>query len=119
MNTFVALADPTRLQIFELISQGEKSVGDIVKQFTLKAPTISQHLRVLRQAKLVHVRAAGQHRLYTVDQAGVQEMEVWLHRMSKNWNSHLDTLENILQQEKNKEINPCKTSFLSLCPSNE
>ena len=106
MNPFIALADPTRLKMFELIAQGEKSVGEIVQQFTFKAPTISQHLRVLKQAKLVHVRAEGQKRLYTVDQTGLQEMQLWLTRMQREWNGHLDALEHVLQKKKHnrKEI---------------
>jgi DNA-binding transcriptional ArsR family regulator len=100
MHAFVALSDPTRLKIFELIAQGEKSAGDIVGHFSFKAPTISQHLRVLREAKLVRVRAEQQRRLYTVDQTGLQEIEVWLGHMRKQWSARLDTLEQVLQEEK-------------------
>ncbi|HKX24397.1 MAG TPA: metalloregulator ArsR/SmtB family transcription factor [Candidatus Saccharimonadales bacterium] len=103
MNPFIALADPTRLKIFELIAQGERSVGEIARQFTFKAPTISQHLRILKQAKLVHVRAEAQKRLYTVDQTGLQEMQLWLARMQREWNSHLDALEHALQENKRNQ----------------
>src|SRR5690349_6041151 len=106
MSAFMALADPTRLQIFELIAKGEKSAGDIVAHFTFKAPTISQHLRVLKEARLVRVRAEGQHRFYSVDTVGLQEIQTWLSGISKEWNGHLDALEVALaeeQQHKNKE----------------
>lgn len=96
----MALADPTRLQIFELIAQGETSVGDIVAHFSFKAPTISQHLRTLKEAKLVRVRAQGQHRYYAVDHAGLKEIETWLSHVSKEWNGHLDALELVLAKEQ-------------------
>lgn len=100
MSAFMALADPTRLQIFELIAQGEKSVGDIVAHFNFKAPTISQHLRVLKDAKLVRVRAEGQRRYYAIDHTGLKDIEAWLSRVSKEWNGHLDALETVLAEEQ-------------------
>jgi DNA-binding transcriptional ArsR family regulator len=100
MSAFMALADPTRLRIFELIAGGEKSVSDIVAHFNFKAPTISQHLRTLKEARLVRVRAEGQRRYYAVDQTGLKEIEVWLSRMSKEWNSHLDALETVLAEQQ-------------------
>jgi DNA-binding transcriptional ArsR family regulator len=103
MNAFMALADPTRLQIFELIAKGEKSVGDIVAHFSFKAPTISQHLRTLKDAKLVRVRAEGQRRYYAIDDAGLKEIQVWLAHVSKEWNGHLDALESVLAQEQHNK----------------
>lgn len=100
MNVFTALADPTRLQIFELITEGEKSAGDIVAHFNFKAPTISQHLRTLKDAKLVTVRPDGQRRYYAVDNAGLDELQTWLSHVSKEWNGHLDALETVLAEQK-------------------
>jgi DNA-binding transcriptional ArsR family regulator len=100
MNAFTALADPTRLQIFELIAKGEKSAGDIVAHFAFKAPTISQHLRTLKEAKLVRVRAEGQRRYYAVDETGLKEIQAWLSQVSKEWNGYLDTLELVLAEEE-------------------
>ena len=108
MNAFTALADPTRLQIFELIAKGEKSAGDIVAHFTFKAPTISQHLRTLKEAKLVRVRAEGQHRYYAVDKTGLKEIQAWLSQVSKEWNGYLDALELVLAEEQNNNQNKDK-----------
>jgi DNA-binding transcriptional ArsR family regulator len=99
----MALADPTRLQIFELIARGEKSAGDIVAHFNFKAPTISGHLRLLKEAKLVRVRAEGQRRYYAVDATGLKEIETWLSGVSKEWNGHLDALELVLAEEQRNE----------------
>ena len=96
----MALADPTRLQIFELIAKGEISAGDIVAHFRFKAPTISQHLRILKDAKLVRVRAEGQRRYYAVDTTGLREMQAWLSQVSREWNGRLDALELVLAEEQ-------------------
>lgn len=99
MNTFATLADPTRLQIFELIAQGEKSVGQIVQQFPYKPPTISQHLRMLREARLVRVRTEGQRRYYAVNSEGLYEIDQWLNEMKRHWEMRLDILEDVLIKE--------------------
>jgi DNA-binding transcriptional ArsR family regulator len=102
MEIFAALADPTRLRIFELIAEGEKTVGEIVRQFSFKPPTISQHLQVLKQAKLVSVRAEGQKRIYAVDETGLKELEVWLDQQRVHWNQKLDSLERHLDKKAKK-----------------
>lgn len=93
MNTFAALADPTRCRIFELIAEGEKSVGEIVSQFSYTPPTISQHLQVLREARLVRVRAVAQKRMYAVDQEGFKELEAWVEKQRLHWNIRINALE--------------------------
>jgi DNA-binding transcriptional ArsR family regulator len=102
MEIFAALADPTRLRIFELIAEGEKTVGEIVRQFSFKPPTISQHLQVLKQAKLVSVRAEGQKRIYAVDDEGLRELEVWLNQQRVHWSKKLDDLERHLDKKAKK-----------------
>jgi DNA-binding transcriptional ArsR family regulator len=102
VNVFAALADPTRLRIFELIVRGEKTVGEIVDEFSFKPPTISQHLQVLKQAKLVSVRAEGQRRIYTVDEVGIRELETWLNQQRSHWNQKLDALERHLDKKAKK-----------------
>ena len=103
MNIFSALADPTRLRIFELIAEGEKTVGEIVDEFSFTPPTISQHLKVLKQSKLVTVRAEGQRRIYAVDDAGLQELEMWLNRQRLHWQTQLDALEKHLDETAKTE----------------
>jgi DNA-binding transcriptional ArsR family regulator len=102
MEIFAALADPTRLKIFELIAEGEKTVGEIVGKFSFKPPTISQHLQVLKQAKLVRVRAEAQKRIYTVDDEGLRELEAWLNQQRIHWNQKLDSLERHLDKKAKK-----------------
>ena len=103
MNTFAALADPTRLKIFELVAEGEKTVGEIVDKFSFTPPTISQHLKILKQARLVTVRAEGQKRIYAMDDAGFQELELWLNRQRLHWQTQLDALEEHLNKTAKAE----------------
>lgn len=102
MNAFAALADPTRLSIFELIAEGEKTVGEIVDNFSFTPPTISQHLKILKQANLVTVRAEGQRRIYAMDEAGLQELELWLNQQRLHWHRQLDALEKHLDATAQK-----------------
>ncbi len=96
MDTFAALADPTRRSIFEYIVSGEVSVGEIVERFSFKPPTISQHLKVLKAVGLVQSRADKQRRLYTVRADGLAEVENWVQLQQKRMSERLDALENHL-----------------------
>ncbi len=97
MSSLAALADPTRRRIVELLSEGERTAGEIVGRFGLSAPAISQHLKVLREAGLVQVRVAGQHRVYRLDQRGLDEIDQWVTRVRRFWTSRLDALERELR----------------------
>ena len=66
-----ALADPTRRSIFELLGSGPRSVVDIAGSVPISRPAVSQHLKVLKDAGLVSVRAAGTRRIYALDPGGV------------------------------------------------
>ena len=102
MRALAALADDTRLAIVEELSKGECAVGDLVARFDLRQPTISEHLRVLREAGLVRVRPVAQRRLYSVDPDGFKVIELWLERHRRLWASHLDAL------ERHMDANPRK-----------
>ncbi len=67
MNGLTALADPTRQQIVKMLAKGALSSGDIARRFDMTAPAVSQHLKTLRDAKLVKVRAEAQKRFYELD----------------------------------------------------
>lgn len=97
MSSLAALADPTRRRIVELLSEGERTAGEIVGRFGLSAPAISQHLKVLREAGLVQVRVAGQHRVYRLDQRGLDEIDQWVTRVRRFWTGRLDALERELR----------------------
>jgi DNA-binding transcriptional ArsR family regulator len=100
MLAFTALADPTRRQIVEMLAGGERRAGDIAGQFDVSGPAISQHLKVLRQARLVRVRAEAQRRIYTLDAAGIGEIDAWLSTIRRFWSGRLDALERELRNSK-------------------
>ena len=78
---FVALADPTRRAIFEQISLGALSVGDLAKGSKVSRPAVSQHLKVLFDAGLITVQPEGTKRIYSLDPRGVEAMRSYLDSM--------------------------------------
>ena len=96
---FSALADPTRQRIVEMLAGGALCAGDIAGKFDLSAPAISQHLKTLRKAKLVKVRAEAQRRIYELDLEGVEELSDWVARIRAFWTPRLDALELALRKD--------------------
>lgn len=103
MDTFTALADPTRRQIVESLALGETSFGDIADQFEMSRPAVSQHLKTLREAGIVAVRADAQRRIYRLSDDGLDEIDAWLNKVRGFWNQRLDKLEQLLADEDNRE----------------
>ena len=98
MQAFSALADPTRRRIVELLGRGERSVGEIADEFDVSQPAISQHLRALRDAGLVKMRAEAQRRIYALDPAGLAAIDDWLESVRRYWPARLDALERELRK---------------------
>lgn len=96
MDTFTALADPTRRQIIESLAIGESSFGELADKFEMSRPAVSQHLKVLREAGLVTVRADAQRRIYRLNDDGLTEVEAWLGKVRDFWSQRLDQLEQLL-----------------------
>jgi DNA-binding transcriptional ArsR family regulator len=95
-----ALGDPTRRQIFKRLKGGARSVGQLADGLDVSRPAVSQHLRVLKQARLVTDRAEGTRRLYTVDSRGVEALRNWLDGF---WDEALTAFKNAAEQEAAKE----------------
>ena len=98
MRTLNVLADPTRQQIVEMLTNGALSSGEIARRFKVSAPAISQHLKTLRDAKLVRVRAQAQKRYYELDSEGFDELAGWVNRIRSFWSARLDALEQELRK---------------------
>jgi DNA-binding transcriptional ArsR family regulator len=99
MQSLAAIADPTRRRMVELLAERDRTAGELVKEFDVSAPAISQHLNVLREAGLVTTRAEGQSRIQTLNPAGFDELEAWLNRTRRFWSQRLDALERELRAE--------------------
>lgn len=89
MDNFSALAEPTRRRIVELLAERELSAGEIAARFAVSAPAISQHLRALRAAGLVRVRAEAQRRIYELDPDGLAALDQWLAQIRQAWRARL------------------------------
>jgi DNA-binding transcriptional ArsR family regulator len=99
MQVLQALSDPTRQRIVEMLAERELSAGAIAGEFDVSAPAISQHLKVLKEAKLVRVRADAQRRIYALDPEGFEKMDEWLSRIRRFWRGKLDLLERALKDD--------------------
>lgn len=99
MQSLLAIADPTRRRMVELLAISERTAGELVREFDLSAPAISQHLNVLREAGLVSTRAEGQSRIQTLNPDGLDELEDWLEKTRSVWSRRLDALERELRAE--------------------
>ena len=99
MQSLLAIADPTRRRIVELLARGERTAGELVDEFDVSAPAISQHLNVLREAGLVTTRVEGQSRIQTLNPDGFDELEAWLERTRNFWSQRLDALERELKAD--------------------
>jgi DNA-binding transcriptional ArsR family regulator len=99
MDSFTALADPTRRHIVEMLASGETSFGELADKFEMSRPAVSQHLKVLRDAGIVTSRADAQRRIYSLTDDSLDELEAWLGKVREFWSQRLDTLERLLKEE--------------------
>jgi DNA-binding transcriptional ArsR family regulator len=90
---FEVLAEPRRREILDLLRRRERAVGDLVDALSMSQPSVSKHLRVLRDAGLVDVRTDAQRRVYRLRVAPLREVDRWLTPYRKVWASRLDALE--------------------------
>jgi DNA-binding transcriptional ArsR family regulator len=93
MSAFAALAEPHRRQILDLLGDRERPAGELVAALELSQPAVSKHLRILREAGLVEVRAEAQRRLYRVRPEPLRAIDLWLAPYRQLWTSRLEDLE--------------------------
>ena len=116
LETFAALAEPTRFRIVELLRTGPQPVGEIGDALGLRQPQVSKHLRVLKDAGLVDVQPAAQQRLYELRGAPLRELSHWLEQYRELWSDRFDVIDEIVDElqraeakEPTKKKNPTKT----------
>jgi DNA-binding transcriptional ArsR family regulator len=101
---FGALADPTRLTIIErLLSEGERSAGEIAKPFAMSKPAISKHLKVLEDAGLIERRVDRQWRICRIRPEGIKTIDDWIGRYRTFWETSFDRLERLIDIQETKE----------------
>jgi len=95
---FAIIAEPNRRAILSLLVASEQSVGEIERQLRMPQPTVSKHLRVLREAGFVESTVDAQRRLYRLKPEALQELETWLAPFRRFWSAHVDALERHLDR---------------------
>ena len=95
--TFEIVADDSRRRILDLLVEEERAVGDLADRLALSQPTVSKHLKVLREAGLVEARIAAQRRIYRVRPEPLREIDEWLTPYRRRWAAHLNALERHLE----------------------
>lgn len=101
--TFDVLAEPVRRRILDLLRERPRPVGELTEALGLSQPGTSKHLRVLREAGLVRVRAEAQRRFYELDPAPLAEIDAWLAPYRWMWADRLDDLERHLDTEQHRD----------------
>jgi DNA-binding transcriptional ArsR family regulator len=97
-SVFEVLAEPNRREILRLLLKRERSVGELERELVRPQPSISKHLRVLREAGLVTSRVDAQRRVYRVRPEPLAELDQWLAPFRRLWTDHLDALERHLDR---------------------
>jgi DNA-binding transcriptional ArsR family regulator len=97
-DALTALAEPTRREILRLLLEEPRSVGELAAALDANQPSTSKHLRVLREAGLVHVHPDAQRRVYALRPDGFAELEAWLAPYRRLWEGRLDALEAHLER---------------------
>ena len=97
-SSFAIVAEPTRRAILTRLLEGERSVGELEQELRLPQPTVSKHLRVLREAGFVTARVDAQRRVYRIRPEPLKELDAWLAPFRRTWTRHLDLLERHLDR---------------------
>jgi DNA-binding transcriptional ArsR family regulator len=92
-SAFEIIAEPNRRAILGLLTFSEQSVGEIERQLGMPQPTVSKHLRVLREAGFVQSTVDAQRRVYRLRPESFQEFDAWLAQFRRFWSAHIDALE--------------------------
>ena len=104
MDVFEAVAEPSRRALLDVLTDGERTAGELVATLpSLTQPTVSRHLRVLREVGLVEVRPDAQRRIYALRADGLVAIDEWIDRYRRYWAGHLDALERHLQATHREE----------------
>lgn len=119
MQSLAAIADPTRRRIVEMLAERDRTAGELVAEFDMSAPAISQHLNVLREAGLVATRVAGKSRIQSLNPAGFDDLDAWLEKTRAVWSRRLDALERELLADDARQTTDRPTSVSKTKPASK
>jgi DNA-binding transcriptional ArsR family regulator len=115
-SVFEIIAEPSRRAILSLLVSSQQSVGEIERQLRMAQPTVSKHLRVLRDAGFVESTVDAQRRLYRLRPEPLQEVDAWLAPFRRFWSAHVDALERHLDRMDEPRQTKSKTRKKSTRP---
>jgi DNA-binding transcriptional ArsR family regulator len=102
VDVFSALANPVRRKILKRLRRRARSVNELARGFEIGRPAISEHLQVLRNARLVREEPRGRQRYYHLDPRPLADVEAWLEAFTRYWKKRLAALEDLLGEEERK-----------------
>jgi DNA-binding transcriptional ArsR family regulator len=108
-SAFAVIAEPNRRAILSMLSSSELSVGELMDQLQLPQPSVSKHLKVLREGGFVESRVEAQRRVYRLNPQPLQEVDVWLEPFRHFWSKHVDALEQHLERMEKKASSAKRT----------
>ena len=109
LETFRALAEPSRFQIFELLADSPLPVGDVATRLGIRQPQASKHLRALSEAGLVEMRPDAQRRIYALRAEPLRELDAWLDRYRRLWEEQFQRLDAVLAEMQSTAAPPKRT----------
>jgi len=109
-SVFEIIAEPNRRAILSLLVSSQQSVGEIERRLRMPQPTVSKHLRVLREAGFVESTVDAQRRLYRLRPEPLQELDAWLSTFRRFWSTHVDALERHLDRMEPSSLAKATTS---------
>ena len=109
-DAFNAVAEPRRREILEFLAEGERSVGDLVLRLGMEQPSVSKHLKVLRQVGLVRVRRHGRQMLYQANADGIRPLHEWTKTFERLWAHQLLKIKERAEQKQREPGQSCIVS---------
>lgn len=98
-DVFQAIADPTRRQVLQLLTEDGKAIAEIAAQFPISRTAVVKHLQILEQAKLVSATKHGREKIYTLHASKLKDVEDWLNYFNLFWDNKLTQLQHFVEQD--------------------
>ncbi len=99
-DAFSALASPVRRSLLALLSERPHTVQELASQFDMRRPSVSEHLKILKDSGLVHEQRSGRHRVYRLDAAPLKDVADWLHPFERFWRDRMRALADVLDEDR-------------------
>jgi DNA-binding transcriptional ArsR family regulator len=103
LDTFQAIADPSRRQILKLLSKDSQTINSLAENFDMSRPAVSKHIKILEYTGFISIEDIGRERYCTLNQDGFKNLQLWMSFFDTFWKSKLNKLEALLNNKTNKK----------------